>query len=57
MSPEIINEQITLMGNDLLRQILTYIREAKWFSISADETTDLSNYEQLSISIRWVSDT
>ena len=33
------------------------MREAKWFSILADETTDLSNHEQLLISIRWVSDT
>ena len=55
LSPEIINELIKLMGNELLRQLLTRIREATWFSILADETTDIANDEQLSLSIRWVT--
>ena len=55
LSHDIVNEMITLMGNTLLRKLLTRIREAQWFSIIADETRDISNHEQLSICIRWVN--
>ena len=55
MSPEIINELIKLMGNELLRQLLVKIRDATWFAILADETADIANLEQLSLSIRWVT--
>jgi hypothetical protein len=55
MSPEIINELIKLMGNELLRQLLVKIRNATWFAILADETADIANLEQLSLSIRWVT--
>ena len=57
LSHDITNEIITLLGNEILREILRDIREASWFSIQADETTDISNHEQLSMSIRWVSET
>jgi len=40
-----------LLGNDVLQQLLNCIREA----VLADETADISNQEQLSLSIRWVS--
>ena len=49
-----MNEIISLMGNTLLRQLLTKIRAVKWFSVMADETRDVSNNEQLTIVIRWV---
>ena len=54
MSHEIVNEMILLMGKALLRNILVSIREAQWFSIIADETKDVSNQEQLVVTIRWV---
>ena len=54
MSHDIINELITLMGKAILRDLLVNIREANWFAILADETRDVSNHEQLSLSIRWV---
>ena len=54
MSHDIINELITLMGKSLLRDLLITIREAKWYAIVADETRDISNDEQLSLSICWV---
>ena len=54
LSHEIINE---IIGNAVLRQILSNIHEAMWYSVLADETTDISNQEQLSLSIRWVSKT
>ena len=56
LSHDIVNEQITIMGQSLLRCLLKRIHEAKWFSILADEVRDVSNHEQLGISIRWVDE-
>ena len=44
------------MGNDLLRQLLSSILCATWYAILADETADVANHEQLSVSIRRVGD-
>ena len=55
MSHDVSNEIITLLGNALLQELLSRIREGTWFAILADETTDISNNEQLSVSIRWVN--
>ena len=57
MSHQIVNEMITLMGNTVLRKLLSNIREAGWFTIIADETCDISNHEQLCVAIRWVGST
>ena len=54
MSHGVVNEMITIMGNTLLRDILSSIRAAKWFSVMADETRDISNDEQMTVVIRWV---
>ena len=54
LSHDTVNEMIGLMGNTLLRKLLTDIRAAKMFSVMADETRDISNDEQMSIVIRWV---
>ena len=51
---EIAKELIALMGTISLRNILQSIRDNKWFSLTADETRDITNGEQLSVSIRWV---
>ena len=56
MSHDIISELITLLGNALLRQILIKIHAAFWIAILADETEDVTHYEQLSMSIRWVNE-
>lgn len=53
-SPVIINEIINLMGQQVLRELLGEVRAAKWFTIIADEATDVSQNELISISIRWV---
>ena len=55
-SPQILNEQISLMGLSVLRGLLSDIRRAYWFSLIADEATDTSNKEQLVICIRWVDE-
>ena len=54
ISPDIINELIMTMGQSLLRQLLVEIRSSLWFSILADEATDVCRHEQMSLSIRWV---
>lgn len=51
ISPDIVNELITTMGQSVLRQLLVEIRGSLWVSILADEATD---HEQISLSIRWV---
>ena len=48
ISPDIINEIITTMGQTVLRQLLVEIRSSLWFSILADEATDSSHHEQMS---------
>ena len=52
--PAMINELIALVGQQVLRKLLEQIRAAFWFGIIADEPTDVSHKEQMSISIRWV---
>lgn len=42
------------MGQAVLRELLAQISAAMWFSIIADEATDISHNEQMSLSIRWV---
>ena len=56
-SPDIVNEMIKLMGHKVLRSVIINIHHHKWFSILADETRDVSNREQLVVTMRWVSDT
>ena len=53
ISPEIINDIISLMGNCVLRSILTDVRESLWYSVIVDEATDVSHNEQMSVSLRW----
>ena len=58
MSPQIINELISIMGQSLLRMILKNIQNSSpsWYSIIADEARDVANREQLNLSVRWVDD-
>ena len=44
------------MGNTVLREMLGLIKTSMWFSIIADEATDVSRNEQMSLSIRWIDD-
>ena len=53
MSPIIINELITTMGLIVLRSLLKC--SPVKYAIIADEATDVSNREQLNVSIRWVN--
>ena len=54
VSPDIINEIISLCGQKLLRQLLKESCEANFFALIVDEATDFSHNEQMCIAIRWV---
>ena len=43
LSGDIINEIIRIMSNQLLRKLLSEVREAGLLSLIADEATDSSN--------------
>ena len=45
MSPEIVNEQITLMGLSVLQTLLSSIKGVtpSWYGIIADDATDVAN--------------
>ena len=47
-----------MMGQSVLRKLLCNIKRVtpNWFGIIADEDTDVSNREQLNLSIKWVND-
>lgn len=53
-APEIVNEIISAMGQCVLCNNLADIFTAIWYSIIADEATDVSHNEQMSLSVRWV---
>ena len=53
-SKTIQNELIQVVGDSLRDDIISEIKESKYYSILADEVTDLSNQEQLSFVIRFV---
>ena len=53
---DVQNELLNIMGAQVLREKLATIRDRKFFSIMADEGTDISNLEQLSFCARTVDD-
>lgn len=55
LSNNIQGELINLMGNEILRKIVEITKKAKYFSIIADCTPDVSHIEQLSLTIRVVT--
>jgi len=57
LSWRVQNQIISLMGDAIQKQQLSDISQCKYFSILADETTDVSQTEQLSWSVRFIEDT
>ena len=53
-SPEIQNEILRLMSLSLLRDIAECVQKAEFFTVMADECTDISNHGQLTDCFRWV---
>ncbi|XP_066925711.1 nuclear pore complex protein DDB_G0274915-like isoform X2 [Clytia hemisphaerica] len=56
MSYPIQNEIIDCIGEIILETILNRVKEAKFFSVLADEAMDASKKEQLSIVLRYIHD-
>jgi len=50
------NQIISLMGDAIQKQILSDISQCKYFSILVDKTTDVSQTEQLRLSVRFIKD-
>ena len=50
------NELLNLVGTEVLRIKLEVIRDRRFYSIIADEGTNISNFEQLSFCVRSVDD-
>jgi hypothetical protein len=53
---DIQNEIIDLMARQVLSKKLDSARSSQFFAIMADEYTDISNKELLSICLRWIED-
>ena len=53
-SADIQNQLIAIVGDQIRNKILSNVKKAQWFTIMADEVTDSSNKEQLSLVIRYV---
>lgn len=56
-SPKIQNELIEICGKVILNKIVSKCNEAECFSLLADETTDISGIEQLSLCVRYIEKT
>jgi hypothetical protein len=56
MSPESQNEMIQLLAEDVRRQVVKEIKDAKMFGVSADTTPDLSRKDQLAVMCRYVNE-
>ncbi len=55
-SKTIQNELLTVAGNKIRTDILEEVKSAKFYSIIADEVTDVSNKEEWSLVIRYIHD-
>ena len=54
---DIQNELLQLMAISILRDVGTSIKTSGWYTIMADECSDVSNKEQFVIYIRWIDAT
>jgi hypothetical protein len=56
-SHDVQNEILQLMSHAIVRKIVHNVKEVRYFAVIADESTDISGKQQLSISLRWVNET
>lgn len=56
ISPDIQNEVISVITTHIQSQICNKINKAKYFTILADKTTDISQIEQFSLCIRYLEE-
>ena len=48
------NQIISVLADQIRNKIITNVKSAMWFSVIADEVTDSSNKEQLTLVLRYV---
>ena len=53
-SKTVQNEMITICGDIIREKLLKMVKKAGFFSVIADEATDVANDEQLLICVRFV---
>ena len=56
ISPRMQNEIISICNDLILKRLVDSINRSRFFSVLADETTDISCQEQLTLCARYVSD-
>ena len=56
LSSRVCDELICLMGNKVSQRIIEEVHKAKYFSFTVDSTLDISHVDQLSFTIRYVSE-
>lgn len=54
LSPDIQNQILNIIGSYIQKTIIEKIRKAKFFTVLADETTDISRVEQFSMCVRYL---
>ena len=55
-SHEIQNGILSIMAQAILRRLVRRIQSSVFFTLMVDETTDISNREQVVLVFRWVED-
>ena len=56
LSHDVINELINMIGKAVLRSLVADLhKKSQLFTLIADESTDISNKEQLTCVLRWMS--
>jgi hypothetical protein len=56
LSPESQNQLIDAIGDEVLHCIVQKAREANYFAVMMDETTDLAHLEQIAVVVRFCDD-
>ena len=51
-----IQNEIKIMGVTILREIASTVQKAPFYVVMADETSDIANKEQVTLILRWVSE-
>ncbi|XP_051165718.1 uncharacterized protein LOC127284365 [Leptopilina boulardi] len=54
LSSTVVEELIFLMGKEVLREIVSRIKKAKYYSVSVDSTVDEGHIDQLTVVIRYM---
>ena len=54
LSPQVQNEILEMMARKVLGDVAAEVREAEYFSVIVDESTDVTRQEQVSVSARFI---